>query len=74
MVTKLKKCSIYELWHVRKPDVIIIRGIFITLEYSEIRRYLDPVRHNVKSLVKIPPIIIFAGHSFLDHIGCLAGF
>ena len=31
----------YELWHVRNPDIFITRGIFTTLEYSKVRRYLD---------------------------------
>ena len=53
--TKLKKNSIskiivacsntilflyYESWHIHNPDIFIIRGIFGTLEYSKIRRYL----------------------------------
>ena len=32
----------YEIWHVRKPGIFIIRGIFRTLEHSKVRRYLDP--------------------------------
>ena len=35
--------SLYnELGHVRKPNIFIICGIFRNLEYSKIRRYLDP--------------------------------
>ena len=31
----------YEYWHVRNPNIFIIRDIFRTLEYSKVRRYLD---------------------------------
>ena len=30
-----------ELWHVRNPDIFIIRGILRILEYSKVRRYFD---------------------------------
>ena len=30
----------YEPWRIRNPGIFIIRGIFTTLEYSKVRRYL----------------------------------
>ena len=41
--TNLTSCSLYyELSHIRYPDIFIIRGIFRTLAYSKVRRYLHP--------------------------------
>ena len=65
----------YEPWYVRNPDIFIIRGIFSALEYLKIRRYLDPCQTYCKIFgKKVQAVIIFAGHSFLDHFRCLAGF
>ena len=30
----------YEPWHTRNPDIFKIHGIFRTLDYSKVRRYL----------------------------------
>ena len=90
MVTKLKKSSIsninvacstanlfllyHEPWHVRNPDILIIRGIFRTLEYSKAGWYLDPRQTNCKVFgKKLQAIFIFAKRSFLDHFRCLVG-
>ena len=32
----------YEPWHVRNPNIFLMHGIFRTLEYSKVQRYLDP--------------------------------
>ena len=51
MVTKLtKKRSVSKIKVT--SDIILIRGILRTMKYSNGRRYLDPVRHIVKSLEK----------------------
>ena len=56
-VKKIQKLKIYfEPWHIRKPDIFIIRGIFRTLKYSKILRYLHPCQSK---------------RSFLDHFRCL---
>ena len=68
MVTKLKKkksiskihvaCSntdlfpYYEPWHIRTPGIFIIRGIFRTLEHSEVRRYSHPCQTQCKVFEK----------------------
>ena len=65
----------YEPWLVRNPDMFIIRGIFRTLEYSKVRRYLDPCQSFCKVFEKkFHAIIAFAERSFLDHFRCLTGF
>ena len=65
----------YEPWLVRNPDMFIIRGIFRTLEYSKVRRYLDPCQSFCKVFgKKFHAIITFAERSFLDHFRCLTGF
>ena len=49
-------------------DIFLIRGIFRTLKYSNVGRYLDPCQTYCKVFgKKIQAIIIFTGHSFLDH-------
>ena len=41
--TNLTSSSLYyEPWHIRNPDIFIIRGMFRTLEYSKVRHYLHP--------------------------------
>ena len=32
----------YKPWYIRYPDIVIIRGIFRTLEYSKVQQYLGP--------------------------------
>ena len=62
----------YEPWQVRKPGIFIIRGIFRTLEYSKVRRYLDSRQTYCNIFGKqFQATIIFAGRSFLDHFRCL---
>ena len=36
----------YGRWHIRNPGTFIIRGIFRTLEYSQVRRYLHSCQTN----------------------------
>ena len=49
-------------------DIFLVRGIFGTLKYSNAERYLDPCQTYCKVFrKKFQAIIIFAGHSFLDH-------
>ena len=74
MVTKLtKKGSISKIKVT--SDIFLIRGIFRTLKYSNVGRYLDPCQTYCKVFgKKFQAIIIFAGRSFLDHFRCLAGF
>ena len=59
--TKLKKSSIskinvtccstnlfsinYKPWHIRNPNISIVRGIFRALEYSKVRRSQSAKRH-----------------------------
>ena len=58
----------YEPWHIRNPDIFIIRGIFRTLEYSKVRRYLHPCQIFVVSFGNSSRLyLLFAKHSFLDH-------
>ena len=67
MVTKLtKKASISKIKMTR--DKFLIRGIFRSLKYSNVGRYLDPCQTYRKVFgKKFQAIIIFAGRSFLDH-------
>ena len=49
-------------------DIFLIRGIFRTLKYTNVGRYLDPCQTYRKVFgKKFQAIIIFAGRSFLDH-------
>ena len=65
----------YEPGHVRNQDIFIIRKIFRTLEYSKVRRHLNPCQTYCKVFrKKFQAVIIFAERFFLDHIRCLAGF
>ena len=67
MVTKLtKKGSISKIKVT--SDIFLIRGIFRTLKYSKVGRYLDPCQTYRKVFgKKFQPIFIFAGRTFLDH-------
>ena len=48
--------------------MFLIRGIFRTLKYTNVGRYLDPCQTYRKVFgKKFQAIIIFAGRSFLDH-------
>ena len=65
MVTKLKK----KLNFKNLCDIFLICGIFRTLKYSKVRRYLDPCQAYCKVFgKKFQAVIIFAGCSFLDSI------
>ena len=67
MVTKLTKKSSVSKINVTS-DIFLIRDIFRTLKYSNDRRYLHPCQTYCKVFGKrFQAIIIFAGHSFLDH-------
>ena len=49
-------------------DIFLIRGIFRTLKYSNVGRYLDPCQTYCKLFgKKFQAMIIFAGRFFLDH-------
>ena len=49
-------------------DIFLIRGIFRTLKYSNVGRYLDPCQTYCKVFgKKFQAIIIFPGSFFLDH-------
>ena len=87
MITKLKKVqfhklmqlapliSFHEPWHVRNPEMFVIRGILRTPDYSKALRYLDTCRTCCKTFgKKFQAIIIFSGRSFIDDFRCLAGF
>ena len=48
--------------------MFLIRGIFRTLKYTNVGRYLDPCQAYCKDFGKnFQAIIIFAVRSFLDH-------
>ena len=56
-------------------DIFLIRGVFKTLKYSNVGRYLDPCQIYCKVFgKKFHAIIIFLGHSSLTIFRCLAGF
>ena len=55
----------YEPWHIRNPDTFMIRGIFRTLDYLKVRRYLDPCQTFCKVFGKtFQAIITFAERPF----------
>ena len=75
LASTLTSSLYYEPWHVRNPDIFIIRGIFRTLEYSVVRRDLNPCQTYCEVFgKKFQAIIIFTRSSFLDHFRCLAGY
>ena len=67
MVTKLtEKGSISKIKVT--SDIFQARGIFRTLKYSNVGRYLDSCQTYRKVFgKKFQAIIIFAGRSFLEH-------
>ena len=75
-LTNLTSCSLYcELWHIQNPDILIIRGIFRTLEYSKFDGTYIPVKYFAMSIGNSSRLsLIIAERSFLDHFWCLVGF
>ena len=49
-------------------DIFLIHGIFRTMKYSDVGRYLDPCQTYCKVFGKMfQATIIFTGRSFVDH-------